>query len=171
MMHKVDPMEIMLSDIFDKVFYSREKKPDYCWDCDGEGIVDVEVYRPHNVGRDVQFTEEKLTDLVTRLKMIARPSLAFIVGQLGGHPFRFGMYWLIWVSLLMPTTKMKVVCSENGLEQFLVEASSLEAAVLEMIDYDQDFGHTDMEMTWDGKDVTKQVYSMVTAVRMVREDT
>ena len=61
--------------------------------------------------------------------------------------------------------------TETGLEQFLVEASSLEAAVLEMIDYDQDFGHTDMEMTWDGKDVTKQVYSMVTAVRMVREDT
>ena len=61
--------------------------------------------------------------------------------------------------------------TENGLEQFLVEASSLEAAGLEMIDYDQDFGHTDMEMTWDGKDVTKQVYSMVTAVRMVREDT
>ena len=43
--------------------------------------------------------------------------------------------------------------TENGLEQFLIEASSLEAAVLEMIDYDQDFGHTDMEMTWDGKDV------------------
>ena len=51
-MHKVDPMEILLSDIFDKVFYSREKKPDYCWDCDGEGIVDVEVYRPHNFNRD-----------------------------------------------------------------------------------------------------------------------
>ena len=61
--------------------------------------------------------------------------------------------------------------TEHGLEQFLIEALSLEAAVLEMIDYDQDFGHTDMEMTWDGKDVTKQVYSMVTAVRMVREDT
>ena len=59
----------------------------------------------------------------------------------------------------------------DGWEPFLIEASSLEAAVLEMIDYDQDFGHTDMEMTWDGKDVTKQVYSMVTAVRMVREDT
>ena len=56
--------------------------------------------------------------------------------------------------------------TENGLELFLIEeASSLEAAVLEMIDYD--------------KDVTKQVYSMVTAIklsdafatRMVREDT
>ena len=60
--------------------------------------------------------------------------------------------------------------TENGLEPFLIEASSLEAAVLEMIDYDKDFGHTDMEITWDDKDVTKQVYSMVTAVRMVRED-
>ena len=47
--------------------------------------------------------------------------------------------------------------TENGLEPFLIEASSLEAAVLEMIDYD--------------KDVTKQVYSMVTAIRMVRGNT
>ena len=62
--------------------------------------------------------------------------------------------------------------TENGLELFLIEeASSLEAAVLEMIDYDKDFGHTDMEITWDDKDVTKQVYSMVTAIRMVRENT
>ena len=61
--------------------------------------------------------------------------------------------------------------TENGLEPFLIKASSLEAAVLEMIDYDKDFGHTDMEITWDDKDVTKQVYSMVTAIRMVREDT
>jgi hypothetical protein len=61
--------------------------------------------------------------------------------------------------------------TENGLEPFLIKASSLEAAVLEMIDYDQDFGHTDMEITWDDKDVTKQVYSMVTAIRMVRENT
>ena len=61
--------------------------------------------------------------------------------------------------------------TENGLEPFLIKASSLEAAVLEMIDYDKDFGHTDMEITWDDKDVTKQVYSMVTAVRMVRENT
>ena len=61
--------------------------------------------------------------------------------------------------------------TENGLEPFLIKASSLEAAVLEMIDYDEDFGHTDMEITWDDKDVTKQVYSMVTAIRMVRENT
>ena len=61
--------------------------------------------------------------------------------------------------------------TENGLEPFLIKASSLEAALLEMIDYDEDFGHTDMEITWDDKDVTKQVYSMVQAVRMVRENT
>jgi len=59
----------------------------------------------------------------------------------------------------------------EGFEPFLIEASSFEAAVLEMIEYHEDFGHTDMEITWDGKDVTKQVYSMVTAIRMVREDT
>ena len=61
--------------------------------------------------------------------------------------------------------------TEKGLEQFLIEASSLEAAVLEMIDYDKDFGHTDMEITWDGKDVAKKVCIMVIALRMVREDT
>ena len=61
--------------------------------------------------------------------------------------------------------------TENGIEPFLIKASSLEAAVLEMIDYDQDFGHTDMEVTWDDKDVTKQVYSMAQAVSMVRENT
>ena len=66
--------------------------------------------------------------------------------------------------------------TENGIEPFLIEASSLEAAVLDMIEYNEDFGHTDMEITWDEEDVTKQVYSMVTAVRMslinikVRED-
>ena len=66
--------------------------------------------------------------------------------------------------------------TENGIEQFLIEASSLEAAVLDMIEYNEDFGHTDMEITWDEEDVTKQVYSMVETVRMslinikVRED-
>jgi len=56
--------------------------------------------------------------------------------------------------------------TENGIEPFLIEASSLEAAVLDMIEYNEDFGHTDMEITWDEEDVTKQVYSMVEAVRM-----
>ncbi len=51
-MHKVDPMEIMLSDIFNKVFYKL--RPDYkkCPNCD-EGIIELEVPRPHNVNRDV----------------------------------------------------------------------------------------------------------------------
>ena len=58
----------------------------------------------------------------------------------------------------------------DGWEPFLIEASSLEAAVLEMIEYHKDFGHTDMEMTWDGEDVTKQVYSMVTGWHMALEN-
>ena len=58
-MHKVDPMEIMLSDIFDKVFYSREKKPDYCWDCDGDGEVEIEVFMPQNFDRDVGYIDHK----------------------------------------------------------------------------------------------------------------
>jgi DnaJ-class molecular chaperone len=52
-MHKVDPMEIMLSDIFDKVFYSQEPRTKVCVECDGEGIIELEVPRPHNVNRDV----------------------------------------------------------------------------------------------------------------------
>tara|TARA_R100001480_G_scaffold594_1_gene1587 strand:- start:273 stop:497 length:225 start_codon:yes stop_codon:yes gene_type:complete len=59
--------------------------------------------------------------------------------------------------------------TENGLEPFLIEASSLEAAVLEMIDYDKDFGHTDMEITWDDKDVTKQVYDMAKSFYIARK--
>jgi len=58
-MHKVDPMEIMLSDIFDKVFYKMAQSTTKCPDCDGEGIVDVEVYRPHNVDRDVGVIDVK----------------------------------------------------------------------------------------------------------------
>ena len=40
-MHKVDPMEIMLSDIFDKVFYSKEPEPrtKECEECVGEGVI------------------------------------------------------------------------------------------------------------------------------------
>lgn len=83
-MHKVDPMEIMLSDIFNKVFYSKEQEPRTkvceecigegviqrdegdidltivpCEECSGEGIVDVEVYRPHNFNRDVGVIDVK----------------------------------------------------------------------------------------------------------------
>ena len=51
--HEVDPMEVMLNDIFDRVFYKL--RPDYkrCPDCDGEGIIELEVPRPHNFNRDV----------------------------------------------------------------------------------------------------------------------
>ena len=40
-MHKVDPMEVMLNDIFDKVFYKL--RPDYkkCPECDGDGEVEL----------------------------------------------------------------------------------------------------------------------------------
>ena len=52
-MPKVDPMEILLSDIFDKVFYSQEQRTKVCGECDGEGIIELEVPRPHNFNRDV----------------------------------------------------------------------------------------------------------------------
>ena len=51
-MHKVDPMEVMLSDIFDKVFYKLASNVKKCPDCD-EGIIQLEVPRPHNFNRDV----------------------------------------------------------------------------------------------------------------------
>ena len=46
-------MEIMLSNILDKVFYNKQKSPQFCWDCDGDGVIDVEVYRPHGFNRDI----------------------------------------------------------------------------------------------------------------------
>ena len=52
-MHKADPMEIMLSDIFDKVFYNREPKTSKCDYCEGDGKIEIEVYRSHNCNRDV----------------------------------------------------------------------------------------------------------------------
>jgi DnaJ-class molecular chaperone len=62
MMHKVDPMEIMLSDIFDKVFYNREPKTSDCEYCDGDGKIEVEVYRPHNCNRDVGVIDLKMVE-------------------------------------------------------------------------------------------------------------
>ena len=58
-MHNVDPMEVMLSDIFDKVFYKL--RPDYkrCPDCDGEGEVEIEVFMPQNFDRDVGYIDHK----------------------------------------------------------------------------------------------------------------
>lgn len=58
-MHKVDPMEVMLSDIVDKVFYSQEPRTKVCGECDGEGIIELEVPRPHNVNRDVGVIDVK----------------------------------------------------------------------------------------------------------------
>ena len=58
-MHKVDPMEVMLSDIFDKVFYKL--RPDYkrCPDWDGDGEVEIEVFMPQNFDRDVGYIDHK----------------------------------------------------------------------------------------------------------------
>ena len=58
-MHNVDPMEVMLSDIFDKVF--SKLRPDYkrCPDCDGEGEVEIEVFMPQNFDRDVGYIDHK----------------------------------------------------------------------------------------------------------------
>ena len=57
--HEVDPMEILLSDIFDKVFYKL--RPDYkkCPECDGDGEVEIEVFIPQNFDRDVGYIDHK----------------------------------------------------------------------------------------------------------------
>jgi hypothetical protein len=59
--------------------------------------------------------------------------------------------------------------TENGIEPFLIEASSLLKAILEMIDHNEDFGHTDMETTWDGEDVTKQVCDLAERIYFSRK--
>ena len=60
-MHKVDPIEIMLSDIFDNVFYSKEQEPSrkVCEDCDGVGWVEAEYARPQNFNRDVGYLDTR----------------------------------------------------------------------------------------------------------------
>ena len=57
--HEVDPIEIMLNDIFDRVFYKL--RPDYkkCPDCDGDGEVEIEVFMPQNFDRDVGYIDHK----------------------------------------------------------------------------------------------------------------
>ena len=57
--HEVDPMEVMLNDIFDKVFYKL--RPDYkkCPECDGDGEVEIEVFIPQNFDRDVGYIDHK----------------------------------------------------------------------------------------------------------------
>ena len=59
MMHSVDPMEIMLSDVFDKVFYNKEQEPSrkVCEDCDGWGAIEVDAPRPHGFDRDVGYMD------------------------------------------------------------------------------------------------------------------
>lgn len=83
-MQKVDPIEIMLSDIFDKVFYNKEQEPSRkvcgecvgegviqrdegdidltfvtCEDCDGVGWVEAEFSRPQNFDRDVGYLDTR----------------------------------------------------------------------------------------------------------------
>ena len=58
-MHKVDPMEIMMSDIFDKVFYKINPNTKPCDYCDGEGEVEIEVFMPQNFDRDVGYIDHK----------------------------------------------------------------------------------------------------------------
>ena len=60
-MQKVDPMEIMLSDIFEKVFYNKDQEPrtNVCEDCDGVGWVEAEYPRPQNFDRDVGYLDTR----------------------------------------------------------------------------------------------------------------
>ena len=60
----VDPMEIMLSDIFDKVFYSKEQEPrtTICLDCEGTGAAFIEVARPQNFDRDIGYLDEEVIE-------------------------------------------------------------------------------------------------------------
>ena len=59
MMHKVDPIQIMLSDIFEKVFYNREPSHKVCEDCDGDGWYEAEYPKPQNFDRDVGYLDTK----------------------------------------------------------------------------------------------------------------
>ena len=63
-MHKVDPIEIMLSDVFDKVFYNKEQEPSrkVCKDCDGWGTIKVDAPQPHNFDRDVGYMNAKMIE-------------------------------------------------------------------------------------------------------------
>ena len=61
-MHKVDPMEIMLSDIFDKVFYKMNPNAKDCDFCDGDGEVEIEVFMPQNFDRDVGYLDTQRVD-------------------------------------------------------------------------------------------------------------
>jgi hypothetical protein len=58
---------------------------------------------------------------------------------------------------------------EEGIEPFVIEAVSMREAVEEMIDYDvENFGFTDMEVEWNGDDVTRDVIDMVIEIHEAR---
>ena len=63
-MPSVDPIEIMLSDIFDKVFYNKEQEPrtTICLDCEGTGAAFIEVARPQNFDRDIGYLDEEVIE-------------------------------------------------------------------------------------------------------------
>ncbi|NNE55083.1 MAG: hypothetical protein HKN32_03610 [Flavobacteriales bacterium] len=63
-MHKVDPIQIMLSDIFEKVFYNREQEPKttICLECEGTGAAFIEVPRPQNFDRDIGYLDEEVIE-------------------------------------------------------------------------------------------------------------
>ena len=63
-MHKVDPIQIMLSDIFDKVFYNKEQEPrtTICLDCEGTGAAFIEVARPQNFDTDIGYLDEEVIE-------------------------------------------------------------------------------------------------------------
>ena len=58
-MHKVDPIQIMLSDIFDKVFYRMAQSTTKCPDCDGVGWYEADYPKPQNFDRDVGYLDTK----------------------------------------------------------------------------------------------------------------
>lgn len=52
--------------------------------------------------------------------------------------------------------------TDSGMEPFLIEdQGSFVEAIEEMVRYDADFGSTDMEVEWNGEDVTKLAYDTV----------
>ena len=55
--------------------------------------------------------------------------------------------------------------TDKGVEPFIIEeALSFVEAIEEMVRYDADFGSTDMEVEWNGEDVTKLVYDTVEGI-------
>tara|TARA_Y100001972_G_scaffold101794_1_gene126873 strand:+ start:175 stop:387 length:213 start_codon:yes stop_codon:yes gene_type:complete len=62
--------------------------------------------------------------------------------------------------------------TDSGMEPFIIEeATSFVEAVKEMVAYDpENFGFTDMEIEWNGEDVTKLVYDTVEGIHNREED-